>query len=195
MPGLRIFLSFDPPEEIRAALAAFQSELRKNLPGLRWVDPALFHSTITFLGDVPAPTVAELLPEIAAVARAHPPFDVTYEGVGVFPNARRPNVLWVGSVPSGESLAGLKAALDEVVRRRGIAVEERPFRPHLTLARFRPGSVPDHLTPTLESLTFEPRRTSIEGIQVMKSDLSARGPAYTVLAANPLHERTSFQDP
>jgi 2'-5' RNA ligase len=195
MPGARVFLSFEPPKEIRTALATFQSGLRRALPGLGWVDPALFHSTITFLGELEAATLAALVPEIASIARAHPAFDITYEGVGVFPDLRTPSVLWVGCVPAGGELAGLKSALDAAALRRGIAVEERPFRPHLTLARFRPGSVPVHLTPTLESLTFEPRRTSITGIRVMKSDLSTRGPAYTVLADNPLHERTSLQDP
>ncbi len=193
-PSVRLFLSFEPPDDVRDALAVFQQRLRSRIPDVRWVRPELLHATMTFLGEVDPAVLAALLPEIRTISAGHRVCGVTYEGVGVFPNARRPNVLWVGVTRMDQTLHRLKTELDAAVLRHGVALEERSFRPHVTLGRFRVGGRVDDLTPTLETLTFEPQRTSVQGIQVMRSDLSARGPAYTVLATNPLQQRTSHQD-
>ena len=63
------------------------------------------------------------------------PFPIIFRGVGFFPNARRPRVLWAG-VEGGAPLADLATAVDTSLATLGIAREERAFSPHLTLARF-----------------------------------------------------------
>jgi 2'-5' RNA ligase len=191
MAAVRTFLSFDPPPEIRADIKAVQDRFRSSLDGVAWVRPENFHSTITFLGDVEESLLPLLLPEFAAVALRSPAFDVSYEGLGVFPNRRRPNVLWVGCVAPGEALFGLKEALDAAAARRGIVLSPQQLHPHVTLGRVRTERAARDLIPMLETLTFEPRRARIEGIRVMKSVLSSHGAAYTALATNPLYERTT----
>lgn len=187
MPPIRAFLSFDPPAQIRADICSLQRRLRDACPKISWVRPQLFHSTLTFLGDVGDRAMIELLPAIAAVASQTPPFDVTYEGVGTFPDARRPTVLWVGCVPKDGVLLRLKTELDAAVSSLGIALESRAFHPHVTLGRIRSPQAAKDLTPMLETLTFEPRNARIVEIHVMKSDRTPQGADYAVVTTNHLH--------
>lgn len=108
--------------------------------GVRWVQPESLHLTLKFLGDAPAEQVPELtdalLPVVAA--RRSEPFSLA--GVGLFPNLRRPNVLWVGVREGGEWLAELAAALDAALVPLGFPPEGRAFRAHITLGRVRQGT-------------------------------------------------------
>ena len=192
MGSVRIFVSFDPPPEVRAGMLDFQRRLRARCTGVTWVRPELFHSTISFLGNIEEAILPALAREIALLALGTPSFEVSYEGLGTFPDARRPKVVWIGCASKDDTLARLKRDLDGIIVRHGIALEDQAFHPHVTLGRVRtPARVgtlarAGDLIPMLESLTFEPRRTRIKGIEVMKSILTPQGASYFVVATNPL---------
>lgn len=127
----RVFAAVVPPTEVVVALDAAVSGLA--LPGRR-VPPPNWHITLRFVGHVDAVTYERWLGALSRI----PPFsvEVRLHGLGAFPNPRRATVLWAG-VQTAE-LADLAAQVEEAAQSAGIAPEERPFRPHLTLARVRP---------------------------------------------------------
>jgi 2'-5' RNA ligase len=178
--GIRTFIAFETPAEVRAGLVVLQNSLRKAGVDLRWESEEKLHCTIKFLGDVPVPRLGAVLELIGRTVALFPRFTVVYEHLGVFPNLRRPRVLWAGCRDVDGTLARIKTAVDEALVPEGFPVEERSFHPHVTLGRMRDVSPPGNLTPMLENLTFEPHIIQVGNIVVMKSVLRPQGALYSV---------------
>lgn len=136
---MRLFIALGIPPEAREELARLQGWLR-GLP-VRWVDPAGVHLTLQFLGEAAETSAPALLEALAGLPAA--PFALGLEGLGAFPDLRRPRVLWVGLGGDLAALARLQAAVLAATAPLGFAPEARPFRPHLTLGRVRQDAGPE----------------------------------------------------
>lgn len=124
----RLFFALWPGDEVRQALFHWQV---RNLPGdVRWQHRADLHMTLHFLGQVESGRL-DALGELGAAVGMRP-FSLTLDRIGHFP---RPQVLWAGLSNLPDELTALHARLGEGLRARGFATEERPFHPHVTLAR------------------------------------------------------------
>lgn len=134
---VRSFVAIEIEEPARGAIVAYLAELRGRVDGVAWTRPENMHLTLKFLGGVAPERLTTLAERLAAIAGAERPFVVAYRGVGAFPSAGRPQVLWVGAAAS--ELAPIAAAVDEAASVAGVARELRPFHPHVTLGRMRPG--------------------------------------------------------
>lgn len=135
---MRLFIAIDLPDEVRHALADLMAELRQKCPEARWVRPEGMHITLKFLGYVKDDDGGKQLASIRAVLatiRSASPVDIRFRGVGFFPSARRPRVVWCG-MEASPNLAQLVADLDRGLEPLGFPPEKRAFVPHLTLARF-----------------------------------------------------------
>ena len=132
---MRAFIAIDLPESIRAALRRTQASFRSTSPGARWTQPEGIHLTLKFLGEISDAKVKEVSQSLKNVGQFES-FTVGLRGFGFFPDARRPRVFWAG-VEAPASLSRLAERIEEAMRSIGFAREERAFRPHLTLARFR----------------------------------------------------------
>ena len=121
------------------------------MPGApRWSAPHRWHLTLLFLGAVPDGCVAQLVAAGAPAVAGSPAMHLRLAGSGRFGPPRRPQVAWAGLEGDLEGLAALAARLTDAARALGLPVEDRPFRPHLTLGRWRPrqpadGSLTDRL--------------------------------------------------
>lgn len=183
MAGVRCFLAIDSGPQLRAAVAEFQKA--GSLPGLRWEDQAKLHVTLKFLGNV-APDVLEALSaQLSDLLRYQSSFDIIYEGLGAFPSFERPRIFWVG-VRDPLPVLALHHEVDAVARALGFPAEDRPYHPHITLARIRPQTSTRRLTATLKSLTLEPVLTRCSDVVLMKSELRPETSKYTVLQSIPL---------
>jgi len=129
---MRIFIALDIDDTIRERIQRFMEGVRGFAPEARWVRPESLHVTLKFIGEK-APDAAEQIKQALSEIRVEP-FEVTFRGYGFFPTAKAARVFWVG-IESGESIAKLATAVDEGIATLGIAREEHPFNPHLTLAR------------------------------------------------------------
>ena len=137
---LRVFVALDLPVQAKAILQQAVQELANSLStGIRWVDPAGIHLTLKFLGDVDAGLIPDVLAsmERASTRFESPSFSLSLSGLGVFPNAREPRVLWAGVTGDLAELGRLQTFVDDELSELGFAKERRPFRPHLTLGRVR----------------------------------------------------------
>jgi 2'-5' RNA ligase len=132
----RCFWAIPLPDDLRASLADSVTTLRADPTAdidWRWLEPASWHLTLSFLGGVPAAAVPPLIKAVKHAVRDDEPFAVTTAGLGGFPTGRRPRVLWYGvSDPERR----LRALARRVQVASGIG-ELGPFRAHVTLARSR----------------------------------------------------------
>lgn len=131
---MRLFVAIDVPEQVRRRIEAFAQEMRGRAPHARWVRVDGIHVTLKFIGEVPPERVNKIRSALAPV-RASAPVEMTFHDIGFFPNDRRPRVFWVG-IHASPVLPDLAAEIEYRLEPLGIASESRPFRPHLTLARF-----------------------------------------------------------
>lgn len=170
-------------------LQVTQRLLRDRLPeGLRWARAEQLHLTLQFLGDMHP----ELLPEAAAwltqACASHQPFSLSLANLGVFPDPRRPRVVYVGLDGEVDQLLNLQSEVSQAVARFGTHREKRPFHPHLTLARKRPGSRPDSALWQAIQKSNGPRPVpwTVREVHLMCSELHPAGARYTVLRSVPL---------
>ena len=139
----RLFLAVDPPPGAVTALADALVPLRE-LPGApRWTAPDRWHLTLLFLGQVPADRLPALTDRVAPAVAATPPLTLRLAGGGRFGSHRRPAVCWAGVDGDVAELTALAGRLADAARGAGLPVEDRPFRAHLTLGRWRPGQPAD----------------------------------------------------
>ena len=101
----------------------------------RWVRVDGLHLTLRFLGATPNDRQSDLAVALQASATGVEPFEVSLNGAGAFPNPSRPRVLWVGITSGAAELGVLAQKLSSELERLGWPPEDRPFAPHLTLAR------------------------------------------------------------
>ncbi|MGY1600899.1 RNA 2',3'-cyclic phosphodiesterase [Geodermatophilus sp. SYSU D00815] len=138
-----MFFAVDPSPEARAHLAAAVAPLRGAPGEPRWTAPERWHLTLLFLGDVPAGKVPALVEAAGPAVAAAAPMTLRVAGVGRFGSRRRPQVAWAGLAGDVRGLTALAGRLAGVARSLRLAVEERPYEPHLTLGRWRPGRPAD----------------------------------------------------
>jgi len=134
---LRLFVALTIPETVKSAIDGLRAELGQGLSSLRWVRPEGIHLTLRFLGDVPDTELDTVRLALASCAGAVAPFRLETAGVGVFPHARSPRVFWVGFRTLPAPLYHLQGLVERAVNGIGFDPERRPFRPHLTVGRFR----------------------------------------------------------
>ena len=181
--GIRSFLAFDLPAEIRVVVEQVHDGLKDASRDVKWVRPASVHLTVVFLGSVDEEAIPALSKEVRRVCAGFGPFRLAARGTGFFPNPRRPRVIWLGLEGDVERMAGLRDALQEVLEPFGTQREKRPFRPHLTLGRFRKGGImDDRLAAAMEGWAeVESPACVLDELVFFRSDLRRGGAIYTVL--------------
>lgn len=132
---VRVFIALAPPDHAKDELARELRPAYDTYPHMRWNRIEDWHITLAFLGELPVSTVPLLRPPLAGLAAAHQPIRLALRGGGTFDD----RVLWSGVDGDLDGLRMLAADVRTVVKGCGVAFEDRPLRPHLTLARARRG--------------------------------------------------------
>jgi RNA 2',3'-cyclic 3'-phosphodiesterase len=171
-----------PPEDVLDAVAAAVEPGRSVRVGLRWEQRERYHLTLQFLG--PVRELAPVVDGLAAVGdRAA--FPVRLGGAGAFPKPGRARVVWMGAAVGGPDLVALAGAVAGGLRPFGYEPDRKEFHPHLTLARLK---VPENVTEVLAAIGPEPvgEAFTVGEVLLYQSQLSPKGPTYTVLERFPL---------
>ena len=95
------------------------------------------HLTVQFLGDVSPEQLDAILPALREAAAGFPAFDLTLAGVGAFPSADRPRVVWVGATDGADRARALARCVAEALTPLGFPPDAGEFVPHQTLFRVR----------------------------------------------------------
>jgi len=183
MPRTRTFIAVAISEDIRANAVALQKELGKTGATVKWVEEENLHVSLLFLGEVDDRELHAVCKAAQEVAASEPPFALRVSGVGAFPTARRPKVVWAGVTEGAEELQRLYAALEAKMLDLGCyRKEERGYTPHLTLGRVKDAEDGFALAAELpKRMSWDGGRTMVEEVLVYSSELNREGPVYTVL--------------
>lgn len=183
VPGRRLFVGVALPEEATAAVREVVETVRAMpLPhgarDVRWVRLDGLHLTLRFLGPAPEPLLPPTIDAVEAVAAdAAGPISIELSGTGTFPSGRRPRTLWIGVSDGVDELAALAAQTESALVGVGWPPDDRPFRPHLTLARSDGVAVAPLIAGRLAAVMAERRiRATIDRVALFES-VTGGGPA------------------
>lgn len=188
----RTFIALELKETLQRFLGNIISQAAKELPTLRWVNPAGIHLTLAFLGYLTDERLEMAMDAAQVAARQAVPFEYRLKGLGMFGSSSQPRVIWMGieDLPSGQiqgsPLQQLHRVLSRELEQRGFEIEKRPFSPHLTLARIKQPLAPDEQQRLQRLLHSKQAGASspiycADHLSVMKSELFRAGATYTCL--------------
>lgn len=189
MEQVRTFVAVQLNDSIKEELNRAQALLKRKgiADQVRWVQPRSIHLTLKFLGDVPVSRLKEIVVAIEQASDGVGPFSLSLGGLGCFPSASRPKVIWIGVDGDTKELARLQARIQDRLSDLGYPPEKRKFTGHLTMARVgRHVKAEDrrHLGLAIERQSLHlMAEMEVDEISLMKSDLTPAGARYTRLAA------------
>ncbi|HHW41129.1 MAG TPA: RNA 2',3'-cyclic phosphodiesterase [Syntrophomonadaceae bacterium] len=192
----RSFLAILLPDAVKKAIHQVSSPFRKLPLDVKWVEERNYHLTLKFFGSLTASEIQRVHDTLKQLTPDVEQFSLSYGGFGVFPNLMRPRVVWLGLAGEVERLIQLYTKIEEKLFTAGFPREEKKFRPHLTLGRFRSNAnidlfikfvnenpLPDHIG-----------NINVDELHLMESRLTPGGPHYTSLAAYPLRKKSSARE-
>jgi 2'-5' RNA ligase len=178
---VRLFIALNLPSQVREDLWAATARLREMELPVKWVRGDGVHLTLKFLGEVEDEREAELAAALTRAAGGARALSLALEGFGVFPDFRRPRVVWAGIAPE-PALEILQHRVEQEFAPLGFPTEARAFRPHVTLGRATRDAKPRDFTgldAALGRLDFA--ATALVGtVDLMQSTLQSGGAVYHV---------------
>lgn len=189
---IRCFIAIEIPDAIQTLLISAQEELNRSVRGASWVKRGNIHLTLKFLGDVAPNQISTIKDSIEQVANARSPFSLEIGGIGTFPNLTRPRIIWAGVKTGVDEVISISNEIDAGLSQHGYEREEKPFRPHLTLARLKrrinlkPFVDVFHQYDTINGATL-----IVNQIQVVESQLRQSGAVYTPLETCRFNSRST----
>ena len=179
---MRLFVAVPLPSELTDRAAAL---LPAALPAIKPVRSDLMHITLAFLGWTPDEQLDAVVAGAREAAEGQCAFDLSFATAGRFPATGRPRVVWLGIGEGQPALATLATRVAAALRARELKFDDRPFAPHLTLARVRDeatGPESRTIAAAVEAVDVPELRTRVDRIAVVESVLSPKGPRYTARA-------------
>lgn len=171
---MRLFVALTPPADVLEELQARVAVLRELQPDLRWSRPEQWHLTLAFLGEVGDDSRGELIRRLGRAADRYRPLTLSFGSGGRFGH----RVLWTRVHGERDRLRRLADSVRAAARRSGLATEQRPYRPHLTLAR---ATTAADLRPLVDALApYEGSSWTADELNLVHSRLGA-GPGGTAL--------------
>jgi 2'-5' RNA ligase len=188
----RTFLAVAVPQGIEPRVSRLVARLEAEIPEGRWGATYPWHITLAFLGDVSHADLASVCRVGVETSARYETLELSLRGVGAFPDPRRPSVVWTGvEGPGIEALRILRSALVTALSNLGYPSDSQPFRPHVTLGRFRqrPGRIRD-LTQSLDPFrNWSAGPFLVEEVVIFASTRSRSGPEYIPLGHAPLDSK------
>ena len=185
-------MAIELTETARRAIAAEQDRLQHALAGagpssIKWTAFTHLHLTLVFLGRVENDRVDVVVETIRRPIEAEP-FSIVFGGLGVFPPRGEPRVLWLGLMSGADRVKAVQSHVVHRVTALGLALEERAFTPHLTIARWREGRPSDRRRVLERERADDIVRVDVSSVTLFESRLSPTGSTYTALCHSPLAE-------
>ena len=177
---IRTFVAILLPEAWKEHLGTLSRDLSARTRGLSWVRAENLHMTVRFLGDLDDVAVRRVCDSVSSAVKDLTAPVAALGDVGAFPNLERPRVVWAGLSAGREEVSALARTVNDALQRDGFGPPDKPFRPHVTLARVRERAgglqaIRDAVPPQ------HPAPAALDRIAVMKSDLHPSGSRYTAL--------------
>lgn len=187
----RIFVAVDISEEAREKTAEYIYRLRGDGPtrGIAWVNPDKLHLTLRFIGNCDEDEMQKVLYSAQFASKNSGPIRLDVSGTGVFPNARRARVLWLGVDGEVDKMAKTADRFNEAY---GLKGEHDVFKPHLTIARVKDAAKNREVINNHVKSQFEPVEFKVSEIVVYESELRPKGSVYSAVARYVLGQGKPF---
>jgi 2'-5' RNA ligase len=177
---VRLFIAIEIPQSVRSTFASLLKDFSAIAPQVKWVRAENLHVTLKFLGETQSAKLGPLLNALSSV-RSADPVNLEFRGLGFFPHEKRPRVFWAGMEASA-NLKTLAEEIDQAAHPLGFPLEERPFTPHLTLARFQPPGIPPKLLQAIQEKSAQGFGSLRTGeFHLIESKLKPTGAEYTTV--------------
>jgi RNA 2',3'-cyclic 3'-phosphodiesterase len=180
MKRVFIAIKIEAENSLLTLISSLKSGLSRDL--IKWTSTDNIHITLAFLGDTHENMIGAISSMLKEKCEGSGIFDLKIRGLGVFRNLSDPRIIWTGIDISGK-LMQLNDSIMNGIRGLNIKMEDRPFRPHLTIGRIK------HLddTKALKALIEQYQNTDIQivnvdGVHLYESILLQSGPVYRSLA-------------
>ncbi|RSK28225.1 RNA 2',3'-cyclic phosphodiesterase [Bacillus sp. HMF5848] len=183
MSDTHYFVAAVLPQEFKQHIERYYSILKDALPFQRWVHPEDLHLTLAFLGKSGQEQLQKLVHDLNLLLQEKQAFSVTLHGLSTFGKVTSPRVLWCG-IKRKDELFSIQKAVYNICTQNGYALDQRPYSPHITLARKWLSEEPfRENTPVASAFTEEfSYKIKIKEIAIYKTCLN-RTPKY-----NPIHK-------
>lgn len=182
---VRAFMAVEITDEVRRRLVAWQEKAAERLPPvspIKWVRGDALHLTLAFLGDIPSASVAAASAALDEAAGGSKPFSCDITGVGFFGHPAAPRVIWADVRGDTEALGRLQRQVSRELAARQFVLDPREFVAHLTLARVRfKRNLSEFMAGVQASREQAFGTIPVADIVLIRSELTAGGPKYTVL--------------
>ena len=182
--SLRVFVAIEIPARELALLGELVGRLRRFGARVAWVPPTNVHLTLAFLGDIEFDRVASVTSAVTVAVGEVRPFELALSGTGSFPASTRAKVLWAGIRGDVDTLATLQRLVAAELRTEGFQLDDKPFRPHLTIGRVKDARS-EQFSSVLRELTgatLVGNPFIVNSVTVVRSELLPSGARYTPLA-------------
>jgi 2'-5' RNA ligase len=185
----RIFCAVEIEHAARLKVLQHISRLQAALPDARatWSRDSNLHLTLKFVGDTPRASVSKFSEAISRATAGVDASTIYLEHADVFPRHGPPRVLWIGMDDSEGRLAQLQSRIESEAMKEAFAREERPFTPHLTVARLRHPRGARALASAHQEMGFERTAVEVSEVLVIRSELGSAGSKYTVISRHALN--------
>jgi len=178
---LRLFIAIELPSNIIDGLRNVQEELKDKSNKPSWAKPENIHLTLKFLGDIETNKIDSMVNILEGIAGKSFSFEISVKGVGTFPAAGTPRVIWVG-IEENKDMLQLYNNIEEGLATLGFEKERRDFKPHLTLGRIKFLNDRAGLKRGLEKVAgLNLARFAVAGFALFKSTLTPEGAIHTRL--------------
>lgn len=189
----RAFCAIEVPDEVGRRIKKHIEQLRREFPSVpaSWSRQEKFHLTLKFFGNIQVSRVADLSQAAAEATLSFAPFSISIGDSGTFPRHGTPRVLWIGVRDSTGRLAQLHHDLEDRCSLNGFEREERPFHPHLTIARLRSPGEARELGQVHSQLGFTPVEMLVTELIVFRSEPGPQGSRYSAISKHELRTQAS----
>ena len=186
---VRSFVSIDlDDQQILSRVGSITSSLQAIGGDLKPVERENIHLTLKFLGNVSSSRLSEVKTSLHQLA--FPAFTMEIKGAGAFPNLNHMTVIWVGVNEGWSQVEQIYEHVEKLLSPLGFRKENRPFSPHITIARVRSGRKRDETANFLQQLNDESFGSFIvDKVRLKQSILSSSGPKYSTLLEIPAQSR------
>ena len=169
----RLFVAIDLPELTRQLVAGLDPHIR----GVRWVDPAQMHLTLSFSGDVPDEIDLALREKLSAIEFGA--FFLPIVGVGTFSAKGAPKIIWIGVGKAHPHLFQIHKRVQEAALAAGLEPELKPWHPHITIARCRDVSAQSLRKFLQSNAECDAGMFRVDDFHLYSSKLTPSGPIHT----------------
>ncbi len=180
---IRAFWAVETTRELQAELAVIQNQLKTLITGVRWTRIGNIHLTLKFLGDTPPSEIQSMVNELKKPLSSLKAFRLPIETLGIFPDLRRPRIIWLGTENVPEDYYRLVEIIDENMVKFGFERERRKQIPHLTIGRIKRLKKSQILSTIVDQFKkLQVPELAVDRVSLVKSVLKPHGPEYAAMA-------------